>query len=158
MGVETGGKVGGVRVGTSEQLVVEPNLRRYCIGGRDPMQCGLHLSSVRGASAASSGVVAAAKLNHFAGRVFHHLPTGNEKGVAQPNLASGREPIELLRRVLHGIVALDIELAAETQAACPRARIVGMVDRLDLLETAVRIRSEERRVGKECRSRWSPYQ
>ena len=25
------------------------------------------------------------------------------------------------------------------------------------LETAIAIRSEERRVGKECRSRWSPY-
>ena len=27
----------------------------------------------------------------------------------------------------------------------------------DLLETIASARSEERRVGKECRSRWSPY-
>ena len=27
----------------------------------------------------------------------------------------------------------------------------------DLFDKAVRTRSEERRVGKECRSRWSPY-
>ena len=27
----------------------------------------------------------------------------------------------------------------------------------DLIEKAKEIRSEERRVGKECRSRWSPY-
>ena len=27
----------------------------------------------------------------------------------------------------------------------------------DLAETRARVRSEERRVGKECRSRWSPY-
>ena len=26
-----------------------------------------------------------------------------------------------------------------------------------LLETGAKVRSEERRVGKECRSRWSPY-
>ena len=26
-----------------------------------------------------------------------------------------------------------------------------------LLDTAIKKRSEERRVGKECRSRWSPY-
>ena len=28
---------------------------------------------------------------------------------------------------------------------------------ISLLDTALRARSEERRVGKECRSRWSPY-
>ena len=30
-------------------------------------------------------------------------------------------------------------------------------DNLDLLDRLARVRSEERRVGKECRSRWSPY-
>src|SRR2546427_12580364 len=28
---------------------------------------------------------------------------------------------------------------------------------VELTETVARLRSEERRVGKECRSRWSPY-
>src|SRR3712207_6245572 len=52
------------------------------------------------------------------------------------------------------------------------AAVVGIVDRMDLQDAAssdlreaarelrkadVRGRSEERRVGKECRSRWSPY-
>src|SRR5260370_19277134 len=32
-----------------------------------------------------------------------------------------------------------------------------LVGRPDLNETVARLRSEERRVGKECRSRWSPY-
>src|SRR5258707_10008086 len=27
----------------------------------------------------------------------------------------------------------------------------------EVLEAALKVRSEERRVGKECRSRWSPY-
>src|SRR5690242_10780838 len=40
----------------------------------------------------------------------------------------------------------------------PKARIVGRgtLDRGDPAEE--RLRSEERRVGKECRSRWAPYQ
>ena len=33
----------------------------------------------------------------------------------------------------------------------------GSGTRLYPVTLAVRIRSEERRVGKECRSRWSPY-
>ena len=33
----------------------------------------------------------------------------------------------------------------------------GDSDNLQVGETAIAIRSEERRVGKECRSRWSPY-
>src|SRR2546430_10924767 len=36
------------------------------------------------------------------------------------------------------------------------AQGLGQV-RESLLEPNVRVRSEERRVGKECRSRWSPY-
>ena len=33
----------------------------------------------------------------------------------------------------------------------------GLMQRFGSLEVAMRQRSEERRVGKECRSRWSPY-
>src|SRR3712207_7607341 len=39
---------------------------------------------------------------------------------------------------------------ADPRAAAAPARRARYVDRL-------RLRSEERRVGKECRSRWSPY-
>ena len=34
---------------------------------------------------------------------------------------------------------------------------VIMYKRLGLSNTEITLRSEERRVGKECRSRWSPY-
>src|SRR5258708_40187253 len=39
-----------------------------------------------------------------------------------------------------------------------RASIIERLDHYDLNEvTGIHTRSEERRVGKECRSRWSPY-
>src|SRR5256885_1852525 len=37
------------------------------------------------------------------------------------------------------------------------APVAGPEDRMRMVEIAVADRSEERRVGKECRSRWSPY-
>src|SRR5256885_13592217 len=41
--------------------------------------------------------------------------------------------------------------------ATPVVDIFGAVEGADLGFVAAQIRSEERRVGKECRSRWSPY-
>ena len=35
--------------------------------------------------------------------------------------------------------------------------VAEMFKEFDRKEAAYRLRSEERRVGKECRSRWSPY-
>ena len=40
------------------------------------------------------------------------------------------------------------------EATRPTVLIMYMIE---LTLFAIRIRSEERRVGKECRSRWSPY-
>src|SRR2546426_7538814 len=37
------------------------------------------------------------------------------------------------------------------------ARIQSVADKQANLQPFMRMRSEERRVGKECRSRWSPY-
>src|SRR5215510_13242271 len=45
----------------------------------------------------------------------------------------------------------DLGLAAELRPAQDRRLI------LVVLDAGIRARSEERRVGKECRSRWSPY-
>src|SRR5690242_20863285 len=49
------------------------------------------------------------------------------------------------------------ELAARAEALAAHAR--GGVEGADQLGGAdvLEVRSEERRVGKECRSRWSPY-
>ena len=42
---------------------------------------------------------------------------------------------------------------------CRTQNAVGkdVTDKMQLVVQAGRLRSEERRVGKECRSRWSPY-
>src|SRR6185312_3287979 len=100
---------------------------------------GLHLAAVGRVAAARRRVVGAAQLRHLALGVLHHLAPGDEIGVAQAYLAAGREAIELFRRVLHEIVALDIELATERNLARALAGIIRMIDRLELLALAARI-------------------
>ena len=43
------------------------------------------------------------------------------------------------------------------QIPCIERNAVGAVKAINAARMALRSRSEERRVGKECRSRWSPY-
>src|SRR2546422_9546248 len=50
------------------------------------------------------------------------------------------------------LAELELERVEQQQPA--DQRLAGTDDQLDRLH---RLRSEERRVGKECRSRWSPY-
>jgi hypothetical protein len=50
------------------------------------------------------------------------------------------------------------EIAIRTKTAVDNAKAEGYVDSgVKILIAVVIGRSEERRVGKECRSRWSPY-
>src|SRR3712207_3191426 len=71
---------------------------------------------------------------------------------AQPEGQTGSEVDQALRvRVVHlGEVHDHRHPVAEPLPDRPRLVVVARVQRGDL-------RSEERRVGKECRSRWSPY-
>ena len=52
----------------------------------------------------------------------------------------------------HGVVQTPAFMNVATCGA-----IKGAVSALDLKDLKCQVRSEERRVGKECRSRWSPY-
>src|SRR5438445_7307438 len=52
------------------------------------------------------------------------------------------------------VVAAEQRAACLRQFACPRG---VEFERLLILEIRQLVRSEERRVGKECRSRWSTY-
>src|SRR5258708_21514004 len=61
----------------------------------------------------------------------------------------GEKGIELYRSLLPDVVVLDLRL--------PRMSGFDVITMLRKERHPARIRSEERRVGKECRSRWSPY-
>src|SRR5260221_13423588 len=39
----------------------------------------------------------------------------------------------------------------------PKKQLQGIIDNIGIPYSGINLRSEERRVGKECRSRWSPY-
>ena len=54
--------------------------------------------------------------------------------------------LEIIKAILMGIVEGITEWLP-----------ISSTGHMILLEQVVKFRSEERRVGKECRSRWSPY-
>ena len=77
--------------------------------------------------------------------------------------APGKDPVEI-RPYLgdHGFVAVDLQNEKEGRiTAFYRTTLVqrlgDWITLLTLIGCAAHRRSEERRVGKECRSRWSPY-
>ena len=103
------------------------------------MERRLDLASVGGFSAAARRVVGAAQPGHVSRVVPDRLAAGEEIGVAQPHLAPGREPEELARRVLHEVLALDIDLPRERHLARPGACVFRIVDRLQVLRLALGI-------------------
>ena len=81
---------------------------------------------------------------------------------SQLQLFEQTTPENVLERLQGAQVAISnkIPLTAQTLAACPELKLILVsatgTNNIDL-EAARAHRSEERRVGKECRSRWSPY-
>ena len=57
------------------------------------------------------------------------------------------------------LIASQGALLNADASPCPTAKfgLTGHIERMSGLTSLVLTRSEERRVGKECRSRWSPY-
>ncbi len=98
----------------------------------------LHLAAIGGAAAARRRIVGAAQLDDLAGGVLHDLFALHDVAPAQADFAAGGEAEELLRRILEEVVALDPELAPEEDRTGPRRRVLGVVDRLELLELALR--------------------
>src|SRR5262249_36931366 len=78
-----------------------------------------HLATVRRVAALGRRIVGAAQLGHLARGILYRLAAGDEIGVAQPHLATQRETEEILWRVLHEVIAFDIELATERQLPRP---------------------------------------
>src|SRR3989441_9559152 len=77
------------------------------------------------------------------------LPYQPQEQVPSTYLATPRQPLGQVNSLLHNTIHLR-----------PRLRLNSHTDlrlRPTLPHQNPRLRSEERRVGKECRSRWSPY-
>src|SRR5690242_16354949 len=99
----------------------------------DPFPSGVHLNDV----SLISPVFAGGELLGYVANLAHHVDVG---GGAPASVGAFREVFQ------EGVIIPPVKLVAD-------GRIVDDVFRLVLAQ----IRSEERRVGKECRSRWSPY-
>src|SRR2546428_12448982 len=61
---------------------------------------------------------------------------------------------DLVEPAMHALAEKD---GVSTESWVLELDEVSTVGDVEMLRRAVRLRSEERRVGKECRSRWSPY-
>src|SRR2546427_479070 len=83
-------------------------------------------------------------ISNFPFHAYHSLKPGGEIAVTSI----------YRHHVLHGTGTFETDPPAESDMATRRADVLAKG--LPYL-VAVDERSEERRVGKECRSRWSPY-
>src|SRR5438093_13726436 len=68
-----------------------------------------------------------------------------------PSLGYAKDFIPLMERILPIVAERRIKITANAGGVNPRGCAQAVA------EVARRLRSEERRVGKECRSRWSPH-
>src|ERR1051326_3843639 len=66
-------------------------------------------------------------------------------------------PLELVLQLQEILVRLELRIILRQGEQPPERRLERLVGFAHLLEAPALHRSEERRVGKECRSRWSPY-
>ena len=64
--------------------------------------------------------------------------------------------VDVVAQAAHGAEALAVLRAKEIDVVLADAKMPVM-DGIELVRRCALTRSEERRVGKECRSRWSPY-
>src|SRR5256885_13426548 len=71
-------------------------------------------------------------------------------------LASNENPFGASPAVARALADLALHVGTYPDAQCTALRAAIAV-RTGVPAEAIAVRSEERRVGKECRSRWSPY-
>src|SRR5262249_16493794 len=101
----------------------------------NPMDGALHGATA--AVAADGGrIVRAADLRDLALGTQREVGAFDDVGVAQPHFGPGRQPEILLRPDLPKVAALEPQLGAERPLAGARGRILGIVDRVHLLDFA----------------------
>jgi len=115
-----------------EEMIVKTDLGGKCVPGRNPVQGGLDLSAVGCVAASRGRVVSAVQFNDPAGRVPDDVGAGDEVSVSQANFTAGSEAIEFLRRLLHKVILLNVQLTREGDFACAGGGIFGIVDGVKL--------------------------
>ena len=118
----------GPRIGAGEEMIEKPDLGLHAMGGGDPMEGPSHLAPVGRVAAPGRGIVGATQFGHHPAIVLDHVGTGDEIGVPQPDLAPRRQAEELLRRVLHEVVPLDVDLARKRHGSRAGGGVLGIVD------------------------------
>ena len=103
------------------------------------MDGATHPAPVGCVSAPAFRVVGAMHFGDVAIGVLHHVRAGNQAGVAQADFLARGQPVEPSRRVLHEIVALDVNLASERHAAGAHAVVFGVVNGLELFALLFRV-------------------
>ena len=138
----------GARVILGEVTGLDPATRQISVSGRPPV--GYDVASV------NVGITSAMPdLPGFAEHGIPAKPLGPFADRWQGYL-SGDGPAEVAV-IGGGVAGAELAMAmAHALKSKGRAMRVTLIDSATAL-TAVGDRSEERRVGKECRSRWSPY-
>ena len=69
-----------------------------------------------------------------------------------------KESLEIIgNSLLSGLASITSVSASAIETAVEKTKEANKVSRINEAEKIRKRRSEERRVGKECRSRWSPY-
>src|ERR1035437_10704715 len=96
--------------------------------------------------------------------IQHHFLTENNSAISErlgadtPRHADVRPDIRQMVMPRHSGEASIRSLAAKVYRLSLSERLSLFAEHLyDVVMTQTSSRSEERRVGKECRSRWSPY-
>ena len=89
---------------------------------RHPLDRSLDLAVRRSAAAPRIRIVGAAEFRDLARCILDDLITFNNIGMLEADLAARLQAEELLRCVLHEILAVDIELTAEGHITLPAVR------------------------------------
>ena len=91
------------------------------------------------------------KINHY--NTLSHQPAASIIALNHWGIASKRQCAIMVNHVdLDSVMA-----SAEILGIIPKEICEELAQTIGMKETDPTTRSEERRVGKECRSRWSPY-
>ena len=87
--------------------------------------------------------------------------TQNSRSAAESLMTESTQPAESTEAVMESTEATaentDVDDTVVRVASLKGPTSLGLLFLMDKAEKGETSRSEERRVGKECRSRWSPY-